>query len=211
MPNVANPADAKLQHVEDLRELLNRARNGDQSALPRVRAILQNPEAVELLGGNLARQVEKKFVANAAGDDLVLREALLRELEALRTELAGPSPTPVDRLLVERVVACWLQVQDADLRYASVQGENPPPAWNDWLQRRMDRTHRRYLSALRSLALVRRLARPLLLVNVAAKQGVKVVSGEKDTESGEPAAQPQPIVPPATPAGIERHTTTGSA
>src|SRR5262245_26108639 len=98
---------------------------------------------------------------------------MLRKLELLRAELAGPSPSPVERLLVERAVACWLQVQDADVRYAQAQPKGPSPAHNDFLQRRMDRAHRRYLSALRTLATVRKVV-PVLQVNIAAKQRVSL-------------------------------------
>ena len=49
------------------------------------------------------------------------REALPSKLELLRDELTGKNPTPIERLLVERVLACWLQVQVADIRDA--QGE----------------------------------------------------------------------------------------
>ena len=95
-------------------------------------------------------------------------------MELLRAELLGPTPTPLERLLVERVVACWLQVQDADVRYA--QAKNPSFALGDYLQRRMDRAHKRFLTAARTLALVRRLALPVLVqqVNVAAQQQVNV-------------------------------------
>src|SRR5262249_37446886 len=96
------------------------------------------------------------------------------KLDLLRAELAGPNPSPVERLLVERVVACWLQVQDADVRYAQAQNDRPSRQHSDFLQRRMDRAHRRYLSALRTLALVRKLAVPVLQVNIADKQRMNV-------------------------------------
>jgi hypothetical protein len=162
--------------VEDVRHLLDRARKGDQSTLPYLRKVLEDPNLIDFLGGNLARQAELSFVGNAAGGDLAFREALLRKLELMRAELSGPNPTPVERLLVERVVACWLQVQDADIRCAHAQKERLTPAWADYLQRRMDRSHRRYMSAIRTLALVRRLAVPALLVNVAQKQQVNVLA-----------------------------------
>src|SRR5262249_56985094 len=135
--------------------------------LPALRTVLQDPEAINRMGGDLARQAELAFVGNAAGNDLAFREALRRQLELLRAELAGPSPSPVERLLVERVVACWLQVQDADVRYAQGQKSNPSLAVCDFQQRRMDRAHRRYLSALKALAAVRKLALPVLRVNIA--------------------------------------------
>jgi hypothetical protein len=40
----------------------------------------------------------------------------------------------------------------------------------DYHQRRMDRAHRRYLSAIKTLATVRKLAVPVFQVNIAQKQ-----------------------------------------
>lgn len=150
---------------DEARALLERARAGDRSAVPDVRRILGDPAQVEWLGGDLARQATQSMINAAAGEDLVFREAMTRKLELLREELAGPNPTPVERLLVERVVACWLQVSDADVRYAQAQG-SLTVTQGDYHQRRMDRAHRRFLSAVKTLALVRKLALPSLRVNV---------------------------------------------
>ena len=161
--------------ADEMRALIARARKGDRSTLPEVRRILSDPDEVDALGGDLALQAEASFVQALAGKDLVLTEALPRKLDALRAELAGPNPTPVERLLVERVVASWLQVQDADVRYAQRQGSMTLEQ-GDYYQRRMDRAHKRYLAALRALALVRKLAVPVLQLNVARRQ-VNVVGG----------------------------------
>jgi hypothetical protein len=45
-----------------------------------------------------------------------------RKLELVRADLAGPDLTSIQRLPVERVVACSLQVRDADVRYAQTKG-----------------------------------------------------------------------------------------
>jgi hypothetical protein len=73
------------------------------------------------------------------------------------------------------VVACWLQVQDAEIRFAQNQAKLSIPQ-ADYHQRRMDAAHRRYLSAVKTLALVRKLAVPVLQVNIAKKQ-VSVAAG----------------------------------
>jgi hypothetical protein len=59
--------------------------------------------------------------------------------------------------------------------------------WGEYYQRRMDRAHRRYLSAIKTLALVRKLAVPVLQVNIARKQ-VNVASPcvAADSERGTP-------------------------
>ena len=136
--------------------------------MPALRLFLQSPKAVDLLGGDLARQAEDSLIAVAAGKNLAFKEALRRKRELMRAELAGANPTPVERLLAERVVACWLQVQDADVRYA--QAKNLSLEWGKYYQQRMDRAHKRYLSAIKALAVVRKLALPVLQVNIARKQ-----------------------------------------
>jgi hypothetical protein len=167
-------ADAKKQAEAvpaaeaELKMFLKRARSGDTSTLPALRKMLENPATVDCLGGDLARQAEVSLVKAAAGDDLAFLEAISRKLELLRAELNGTDPTPVERLLVERVVACWLQVQDADVRYA--QAKDLSMERGDYYQRRMDRAHKRYLSAIKTLALVRKLALPVLQVNIARRQ-----------------------------------------
>jgi hypothetical protein len=164
------PVDpAALAELREFEDVCRRARKGDASTLPALRKLLANPSTVDLLGGNLAANAEQSFVRSLAGDDLAFREALTRKLELMRAELAGPDPTPVERLLVERVAACWLQVQDADARYAQGQ-KDLTFAQGEYYQRRQDRAHKRFLSAVRTLALVRKLAVPVLQVNIARRQ-----------------------------------------
>jgi hypothetical protein len=162
------PADAIPANPEQMGKLLKRAESGDVSTLPVLRKIVQEPEGVRLLGGELAEQAQQSFIHAAAGENLAFQVAMTRKLELLRAELSVPDQTPLERLLVERVVACWLQVQDADVRYA--QGKNLTPEWGDYYQRRMDRAQKRYLSAIKTLAVVRKLAVPVLQVNIAKKQ-----------------------------------------
>jgi hypothetical protein len=151
-----------------MRKIIQRAQKGDASTLPALHKMLEDPFWVNACG-NLAQQAERSFVQTAAGKDLAFQEGLTRKLELLRAELSGPNPTPIERLLVERVVACWLQVQDADIRYA--QGQRDCTIRQaEYYQNRMDRAHKRYLSALKTLAVVRKLAVPVLQVNIARKQ-----------------------------------------
>jgi hypothetical protein len=131
--------------------------------------MLKDAGAVDRLGGNLSRMAEQALIRAATGENLSFREALIRKLDLLRDELGGPSPTPLERLLVDRVVACWLQLHHADLLLAQ-QAEGMTLVQGDYHQRTRDRAHRRYLSAIRTLAIVRKLALPVLQVNIADKQ-----------------------------------------
>ena len=155
--------------TEGLRELLKRAEKGDQTSLPLLAKLLENPAYVEMFGGNLVWTVESSFVQALCGKNLAPQEAIHAKMRALRNELLGAESTPLERLLVERIIACWLQVQDAEIRYAQNQ-KDLTFRQGDYHQRRMDSTNRRYLAAVKALALVRKLAVPALQINVAKRQ-----------------------------------------
>src|SRR5262249_23621217 len=96
-----------------LKALIRRADKGDASALSVVREYYDNhPELWEHVG-NIAASAEHHLLS-IGFEGSVRREAISRKLRTLGAELAGPSPTPSERLLVERVVACWLHVNYAD-------------------------------------------------------------------------------------------------
>jgi hypothetical protein len=162
------------QNLAEFRRFLDRARAGDEATLPALRNLLSDPAYVDRLGGDLARQAEWSLIEAAAGKDLAIKEALKCKLDLLRAEQLGPDPTALERLLVERVVACWLQVQEADIRTA--QAKDLSLKWADFYQKRMDRAHRRFLSAAKTLATVRRQALPVFQVNIAKKQ-VNIAGG----------------------------------
>lgn len=155
---------------EAMQEVVDRARAGDESAMPALKAILDRlPIIREDLGGDLERTVEFVMCRTLGGTkDLAFREAVRRKLASLREELAGPQPCPAERLLVDRVVACWLQVQEADWRY--VTASDCSTAQANYHLKRQDRAHRRFLSAMKTLATVRKMALPTLQVNIAENQ-----------------------------------------
>jgi hypothetical protein len=93
--------DLLSTNPDELVKLVDRAMKGDASTVPALRALLENPETVDLFCGNLARQVERSLIDAAAGKDLAFKEALQRKLELLRAELAGPKPSPLERLLAD--------------------------------------------------------------------------------------------------------------
>jgi hypothetical protein len=141
--------------LENLNELVQRARQGHVTVLPGLKQLLDaRPELSQYFGdvGALARQ---EWVRLIAGEDLAIREATAREADDLVRELVGPQPTVVARLLAERVVICWLQVHHAGALSAQALSKSPSVAsfWN----KRESSAHRRYLQSLGALASFQRL------------------------------------------------------
>jgi hypothetical protein len=143
---------------ERLRWLVERARQGDVTALPELRVALDANPSVWEEYGDLARIAEESWVQLAAGEDLHLRECLVRQVAELKQRLAGPAPTAIERLLVERAAATYLQVAYYDARQAQARGLAPAQARQ--LQRDQEGAQRRYLQVLRTLTTMRKYLPP---------------------------------------------------
>ena len=167
MSGAKKPAEAQPAKRDEVMDLLRRAEAGDESTLPMVRELMNDGPLVESIG-NLALQVQETLIRNASGKNLPFKAALGRKISQLRKDLAGETPTPLERLLAERIALCWLSLHDAEIRFAQAADWSIRQAayWQD----RIDRAHRRYLSAIRTLATIRKLAVPALQVNIARKQ-----------------------------------------
>ena len=156
-----------LPPEKELFDVLKRAQDGDESALPALRRALDAGLNV-LKAGSIAGEAREALLAPLAGKSLLVREQMGRQIDALAAELAGPHPAPIERLLSERAAFCWHVVHQYERAYASSRELSIKQA--DYQQRRIDAAHRRYLSALKSLATVRRLALPAVQINLARRQ-----------------------------------------
>jgi len=146
-----------------------------------LKEMMKDPSYVDAFGGDLARRSQQTLVEKFCGKNLLVKESIARKMEALRAELGGPSPAPLERLLAERAVACWLHLHHLEMIYA--QKESMSLELGTYYQRCIDRAHKRYLSALKTLAVVRKLAIPVLQVNIARKQ-VNVAGACPAVEAG---------------------------
>jgi hypothetical protein len=143
------------QSEDETRAVLERAHRGHTDALGELRAALdQHPEIWQSYG-DVARHAPGAWIGLIAGSDLAWKESLGRQVESMRAELAGPAPSPLEALLVARIVACWLQASYADAAVAQAGPISLRQA--DYARKRQDSAHRRYLMAIGSLATTRRL------------------------------------------------------
>lgn len=162
------PAQSGLKKHDELLALTLRAEKGDKTAIPALREYLKVPAVVDVLGGDLAKQAQLTLINKLSGQNLLFKESLTRKLELMREELAGSNPTPLERLLVERIVACWLHLHHLEITYASK--ESMALELGSYYQRSISSAQKRYLAAIKTLAVVRKLAVPVLQVNIAKKQ-----------------------------------------
>ena len=156
--------------IAEINSLLPTANAGDEHALADLRSILEaHPELWSELG-NLAREAELALVRAAAGCNTVQKEAIHHKLGSLRRDLVVSTSTPLERLLIDRVVVGWLALAVAEGIYHQSLGEGLEPTDDEFHQRRIERTQRRYLAAIKALATVRKLQIPAVQVNIGAQQ-----------------------------------------
>ena len=179
------------------RGILDRAVQGDMTALPELRALLdRDPEAWRIFG-DLARRAEQDAITLHAGEDLFTRESMTRQLAELRAELEGESPSPLERLLCRRVTLDWLQVHLADsIAMCRSPAAKNYPANAEFREKLRDQAHRRYLRSVKALAELRRLVRPALSPLDVSRMTV----GGRAAESPIPRCSSGPRRPKAEPA-----------
>jgi hypothetical protein len=153
VPRRITPAPADGGPDEELRQVVEKAQKGDTSVLPQLRRLLDDNPALWRQAGDLGRHALEALVGQAAGESLVLRESLSRKVAELKADLAPAGR--LERLLVERIVACWIACNHADTAFGQAQDLTPPREAQ--LRRRQDSANRRFLESLKLLATVRRL------------------------------------------------------
>jgi hypothetical protein len=153
-----------------------------------------------------------------ADGDAVIREILSNEVKAKRQELKaecrGGTPSALENLLIERVLACWLHLSYYERLYCRAMADRTRGlsiVQAEFQQKRIESAQRRYLSAIKALAQVRRLQVPLTLqvalpgatqvgqaaqVNVGEKQINATITRPTASEPGSGGETGTPPTPP---------------
>jgi hypothetical protein len=159
---------------DQFRALVKGAEVGDRASLDQLREALKSGaypswshSFVETYGDPATWL--KRTLADVIGKkDLAIHEAIVMRLDQLRRDLEGAQPTPIETVLAERAALCWFIVHLYETSY--MQAENMTINQAESRQRRIDAAHRRFLTAVATLARVRKLALPSLQVNIGANQ-----------------------------------------
>ena len=106
--------------LAELRTLSEEAESGDKGARRALRkAVRESPREVVAEASDLARRGQWALIKTAAAGDPLKEEALLARLDLMRSEIAGPDPTPLEVLLVEKIVSVWMVTELLELLYTA--------------------------------------------------------------------------------------------
>ncbi|HEX4143081.1 MAG TPA: hypothetical protein VHY91_05995 [Pirellulales bacterium] len=143
------------QPIADLQALVAQARAGDAEVLPALRQMLESHPEIWQQCADLGGNVLRRWIERLSQGDPLAEEALLLKVEAMKIEFGGTAPTPLESLLIDRIVVCWLQLQQAD--GLASQMDTCPPKMATLILRRQKHAHRQFMTAIQTLAIVRRL------------------------------------------------------
>ena len=137
---------------EAFERLRQRANEGDERAREVLKKYLDaNPELWSRFG-NLAGHAEAALIHAASDGEWLVSEAVKREADRMRRELAGPSPTPLEKMAVERIVVCCVQLAHTEMRFLQAQQNLN---WAKYWLRRQEQADKLYRAAIGSLMLIR--------------------------------------------------------
>jgi hypothetical protein len=153
--------------IDSLRATVDLARRGVKEVLPRLRKLLD--EHPELVGRHedLARRAQHAWL-QLFGKDLMAQEGTSRQLDALREDLAESRSSPLEKLVIQRIAACWLQTVYFDAREAVGQDVETREMAAFRLKRQAQ-AHQQLLSAIKSLADLRKVTPPPVVIQIAAE------------------------------------------
>jgi hypothetical protein len=174
--------------LDEIKAVLARAGGGDQAALPRLRALLDATGLWQRLG-DLAAHAELSWIGHVSGTDLAMREMLARKLGALKSELGGPAPSPLERLMIDRIAINWLMAAHADLE-AATKDDDPRRA--NLAMKRQTQAMQRYATGIKALATVRRLLPPALTPTSAGPAARPAEAGMQEHEAEPKSRRPKP-------------------
>jgi hypothetical protein len=112
-------------------------------------------------------QVVKAALFPAPEGSELTSDRLAADMDSFARELAGPDPTPTERMLAEVAAVCWADLRINESVYLCNRQSPKIAAIHQGF---VSRSHRRLMSTLRTLAVVQKLAVPAIQVNVARRQ-----------------------------------------
>lgn len=166
------------ERIRELRALSDKAEGGDKEARRELRrAVRESAPEVIARCSDTARTYRRLLAETASGGDMLVKEAISERATMLAEEVAGENPTPLEVLLAERIASLWVLVELLEALHAAYFSRHntnrPTVTYLLQMVKFQESANRRYLSAIRELARVRKLQSntPAVQVNTQINLG----------------------------------------
>lgn len=143
-----------VTQAQAFQELVRRAGEGNEACLKGLRELLDKNPAIWQAAGNVSALAERHWVEALSNGNKLADESIPRKLKAIKAELLGSDPTPLEILLVDVIGVSWLAAQHGEIAASRQDGSVQQTASR---LRRAESGQKRLLSAVKTLAVVRAL------------------------------------------------------
>jgi hypothetical protein len=144
------PGAGILESVKrELHELVAKVRTGDAAAIVRLREVLVDNPEVWQYAGDLSAMAEFSWIQVIAKQQPMVGESIKLALAQLKEELTGSAPTRLEKMLVDQIVVCWLELKAIEVTATSDASKER--------RGRIESAHKRYLDAVKTLTSLRAL------------------------------------------------------
>jgi hypothetical protein len=126
--------------------------------------------------GNLAKRTLDHLCRTYYQRSAYVQECVLRRVEEMRTNLNYAEASPLERLLVEQILVCYVNLYVLEMDSAGKLCESHSREVGLYWDRRLTGAQRRFRRGCETLARIRKLSRntPALQFNIAAAGGQQV-------------------------------------
>ena len=179
--------EMRLDVPKEIGEVLRKVNieNPDEADVSEFRKLLSEHAEIARQVGDLARIACDELVERN-GATVLVTEFVKARVRDLRRDLGFHEASPLERLLIEHVVLCWVRLNYTEHGYTERIGSGDLTlSQADWWERRLSATQQRYLRACQTLVRVRKLVRSTVQVNIATQGGQQVnVAGDLKVNQG---------------------------
>lgn len=180
--NVTQQRNEKPEKIrEQFHNLLTKANKErpNPTDIQALKDLLYNNKEMELwkaiIGvGELAESQALDTIVNGSGQGM--RECWRQRLQAMRADLGYAESSSLERLLIQQVTLCWLNLNLTEYRHTNVMKQSISFACGLYWEKRLTAAQRRFTRACESLTRIRKWSRntPALQFNIATSGGQQV-------------------------------------
>ncbi len=167
----AAPAEPSVKAL--LADLVKRAQAGDPTVLPLMREILDAHPEVWQHVGDLSTVAERAWIALLSADNPLAVESMKRTVAEMKLDLGGEHPTRMERMLVDQVIMCWMEVKYLETASAGAEGSSLAQA--SFRLKHVESAQKRYLTAIKMMTETR----ALMPVGAASPGSIKLYDPEQ--------------------------------
>ena len=146
--------------TKNLAQLMQRTatENPDPDDVKALRKALREEPGTWRAAGDMLDHAQDQVIKSMAGGYAVIEESAQRGKEELSEELCEPTDGPLEKLMIQEVILCWLHHSHTVRRMQNVtmKGTHTSEEGTYW-EKRVAASQRRYIRAMKSLARVRKL------------------------------------------------------